>query len=75
MEAKLSGDFLGKCGSESAAAKCAVATQHESHKFSIDEEKPYAEVRTSCLYGYPGKKVETKRRYGWERILLYLRRI
>ena len=34
---------LGKLGSESAAAKCAAATQGDSN-FSIDEEKPYAEV-------------------------------
>lgn len=40
---------LGKVGSASAAAKCAAATQHDSNKFSIQEEKPYAEVRDNCL--------------------------
>lgn len=58
MKAKLSCDLLGKRGSESAAAKCAAATQHESHKFSIDEGKPYAEVRSSCSHGHRAKKLK-----------------
>ena len=35
-------DRLGKVGKESAAAKYAAAT--ESNQFSIENEKPYAEV-------------------------------
>ena len=36
----------GKVGSESAAAKFAAATPSDDIK--IEQEKPYAEVRTSC---------------------------
>lgn len=35
---------VGKLGSTSAAAKCAAATKHDSNPFTIEEEKPYAEV-------------------------------
>lgn len=43
---------LGKVGSESAAAKCAAATQHESSSFKIEEEKPYAEVFSASSMVY-----------------------
>jgi hypothetical protein len=41
--------YTGKIGSESAAAKFAAATP--SDQFSIQQDKPYAEVRFSSSWG------------------------
>ena len=52
--------LIGKVGSDSAAAKCAAATQHESDKFSIEEGKPYAEVCDSRPNRRRANQVEAK---------------
>ncbi|KAL8759586.1 MAG: hypothetical protein Q9184_003569 [Pyrenodesmia sp. 2 TL-2023] len=49
----------GKAGRESAAAKFAAAT--ESAKFSIENEKPYAELWMGTHPSLPSKDVETQR--------------
>ncbi|KAA6412728.1 MAG: mannose-6-phosphate isomerase [Lasallia pustulata] len=49
----------GKVGKESAAAKFATATP--SNDFSIEEEKPYAELWMGTHPSLPSKDVETKR--------------
>ncbi|KAL8924691.1 MAG: hypothetical protein Q9172_002593 [Xanthocarpia lactea] len=49
----------GKVGKESAAAKYAAAT--ESNQFSIDNEKPYAELWMGTHPSLPSKDVETQR--------------
>lgn len=56
----------GKVGSESAAAKFATATP--SDNFSIEQDKPYAEVRTSREYHSSTVLIRINS-YGWERIL------
>ncbi|KAL8677828.1 MAG: hypothetical protein Q9186_005773 [Xanthomendoza sp. 1 TL-2023] len=49
----------GKVGKDSAAAKYAAAT--ESSKFSIENEKPYAELWMGTHPSLPSKDVETQR--------------
>ncbi|KAL8906083.1 MAG: hypothetical protein Q9171_006421 [Xanthocarpia ochracea] len=49
----------GKVGKESAAAKYAAAT--ESNQFSIENEKPYAELWMGTHPSLPSKDVETQR--------------
>ncbi|KAL8665969.1 MAG: hypothetical protein Q9168_007594 [Polycauliona sp. 1 TL-2023] len=49
----------GKVGKESAAAKYAAAT--ESSQFSIENEKPYAELWMGTHPSLPSKDVETQR--------------
>ncbi|KAL8717442.1 MAG: hypothetical protein Q9225_005308 [Loekoesia sp. 1 TL-2023] len=49
----------GKVGKESAAAKYAAAT--ESSRFSIENEKPYAELWMGTHPSLPSKDVETQR--------------
>ncbi|KAL8847845.1 MAG: hypothetical protein Q9221_007147 [Calogaya cf. arnoldii] len=49
----------GKVGKESAAAKYAAAT--ESNQFSIENEKPYAELWMGTHPSLPSRDVETQR--------------
>ncbi|KAL8776271.1 MAG: hypothetical protein Q9213_008333 [Squamulea squamosa] len=49
----------GKVGKDSAAARYAVAT--ESNNFSIEDEKPYAELWMGTHPSLPSKDVETQR--------------
>ncbi|KAL8889917.1 MAG: hypothetical protein Q9192_005948 [Flavoplaca navasiana] len=49
----------GKVGKESAAAKYAAAT--EANQFSIESEKPYAELWMGTHPSLPSKDVETQR--------------
>ncbi|KAL8686531.1 MAG: hypothetical protein Q9218_007042, partial [Villophora microphyllina] len=49
----------GKVGQDSAAAKYATAT--ESNQFSIESEKPYAELWMGTHPSLPSKDVETQR--------------
>lgn len=58
---------VGKVGKESAAAKYAAAT--ETNKFSIEDEKPYAEVRgkLQAVNIHDSHNIS----YGWVHIHLY----
>lgn len=58
----------GKVGSNSTVAKCAAAAKHHSDEFTIDEEKPYGEVRRYYSINYKVFFIELFFSYGWGRI-------
>ena len=63
---------IGKSGKESAAARFAAATPSDG--FSIEEGKPYSEVRVGLFWNHSDALAEVCR-YGWVHIPRRLRRI
>ena len=56
---------IGKSGKESAAARFAAATPSDG--FSIEEDKPYSEVRAGIVWNHSYALTEVYR-YGWVHI-------
>ena len=63
---------IGKTGKESAAARFAAATPSDG--FSIEDDKPYSEVRAG-IFRNPSDALAEIYRYGWVHIPRHLRRI